>query len=177
MRMGFTLVFFLAASLCGCAFSGNAALRRLEPTKAEAPGEVLDSVLQAVLRELVVAKGGRLARLRKQPYVVVMADSDYITAAVLPTMKQLKFVVLSPEQISEIASWSGDFIYVRIELRALSQSDATVLFEAVETSFDCCKGARRDSALTNLQLTEAGWKVKQVTPFTNPAYFKPASKM
>ncbi|MDX2024052.1 MAG: hypothetical protein SF187_27680 [Deltaproteobacteria bacterium] len=171
--MGRTLAIVLIVSLCGCALSGSAALRRFKPTKAEPASEALDPVLQATLRELVVAKGLRLSRLRKQPYVVVMADSDYITAAILPTLDKLNFLVLTPEQVSQIASWNGDFLYVRMELRALSQSDATVLFEVVETSFDCCSRARRDSVLANLQLTtEDGWKVKQVIPFTNPAYFK-----
>lgn len=165
------LVVLLCSS--GCALSGNAALKRLQPTRAIGPSDELTAVIAGTIAHVLALPSKSVTALTAQPRVVVMQDSDYIAADTLPANSPYSFLLLTPDAVSEIADWNGDFFYLRFELRALSDDKAQVLFEIVKTVRHCCKNAVRASAMANLVKTSAGWRVLGAEAFINPVYAQP----
>lgn len=164
------LLLLLLMTELACAFSGHAALARLKPTPPNASQEPLDVVLSATLRGALAKPWKAVRVFRQQPRLVVLRDSDYVTASILPSDLSQPFVILTGEEVSEIADWNGDFIYVRLELRAFGNDHAEVLLEFVRTASHCCHGASRLSAMASLELEADGWKVKGFVPYQNPAH-------
>lgn len=167
-------VALLVVLLCssGCALTGAAALKRLPPTPAKEPSDVLSAVMAATISHVLGLPSKSIAALTAQPRVVVLQDSDYIAADVLPAPSPYPFVLLSPDAVTEIANWNGDFFYLRLELRALSDDKAQILFEIVRTMRHCCKTGARVSAMANLVKQPAGWNVLGIDRFVNPVYAK-----
>jgi hypothetical protein len=121
---------FLAS---GCALTGNSALKRLPPTQPLTPSSELQNVLRVTLNETLKINQKVLKEVNKLSKVVVLADSNYITPEILPSDTGRQFSILAPEDVTEIADWNGDILYLRLELRALAEREATVLFEVVGT--------------------------------------------
>jgi hypothetical protein len=163
---------FLAS---GCALSGNSALKRLLPTQPQSPSSDLHNVLRVTLDETLKINQKVLKQVNKQSKVVILADSDYITPEILPTNSARAFSILAPEDVTEIADWNGDILYLRLELRTLAEREAKVLFEVVGTQRHCCKNAQRNSGMATVRLQQDGWHLANLEPFTNPFYNKPGA--
>jgi len=156
----------------GCALTGNSALRRLEATPPAAATSELQSVLRATLDETLKINQKVLKEVNGLSKVVVLADSNYITSEILPTIPGKQFAILDPEKVTEIADWNGDILYLRVELRALAETEAKVLFEVVETKRHCCKNAKRSSGMATVRRKQDGWHLAKLEPFQNPFYGK-----
>jgi hypothetical protein len=125
-------VFAAGLAFNGCAAqSGDSLLRITSPT---APVNDMEVLVSKTLRRAVIDQ-------KDMPGYEYLSDGDRIivssrigsgpsaasfTAGGLPYSEDLEFVLLSPEQIKQLASLRGDFPYVSVEMFVMEGRKATV---------------------------------------------------
>ncbi len=69
----------------------------------------------------------------------------------------MPFLLLLPEEIYDIANWHGDFLYLRLELKAIRDGQALVWVEAFNTAGPGCIYVP-DGFLAEIKRTSGVWQ-------------------
>ena len=102
--------------LTGCASSIRDALPRLVPTSPETPQSDADVLMQLALRRAVVDEKAvpDYGLLPDPTTIVVLKQDSSITARILPQTSNIRFLLLSADEIRDLADRYGHFVYINV---------------------------------------------------------------
>jgi hypothetical protein len=103
-----------------CTQTLTQALSDLPRARPLVPVTAQDTVIAAALLE------GLRTQFAHQSNVIIAQESGDLTAASLPHVDTLTFLLLTPEQIQQLADEYGDLSYFRISRPTVTDSVATV---------------------------------------------------
>jgi len=107
-------VVVLFGALASCTASIRETLPKLPPTTPEAPQSDAEILMQLALRRAVVdEKAVPDYGLLPDAHIIVVLKRDSLTnARILPQTPDVQFLLLTKEQIRELADQHGHFVYV-----------------------------------------------------------------